>query len=409
MYDVIIVGARCAGSPLAMLLARRGARVLVVDRSTFPSDTMNGHFIVAAGVRRLRQWGLLERVLEGAGQPALQHRYHLGSVSLAGTLAWPDGEPAFGLAPRRKRLDALLVDAAVEAGAEVRQAFTVDELVWDGPRVAGVRGRGTSGGSVVERARLVVGADGFRSRVAAAVGASVYETIEPRTSIYYSHWADWPASDARAITVYGRPGCYTLNFPTDSDLMCVAVGWPNNAFSRVRADIECEFLAALEGFPRLAEHARVARRVEPFRGTADLPFFLRQPWGSGWALVGDAGCRVDPITGQGVTDAFRDADLLAAAIGDVLSGGVSFDTALADYQRRRDTAVLPIYRYTSERARLAPPSPEAQRLFAGLVDNQHQQDRFAGLTAGITPFDEFFSTENIASIIAGAAAPARAA
>src|SRR4051812_6924562 len=157
MYDVVIVGARCAGSPLALLLARRGARVLVVDRSTFPSDTLNGNWINAAGVRRLDEWGLLERVLEST-LPTKQQRYHFGPISLVGNLSWPDGTPAFGVAPRRKRLDALLVDAAAEAGAEVRQGVAVEELIWDGDRVVGVRGHGVQGGVLEERARLVVGA-----------------------------------------------------------------------------------------------------------------------------------------------------------------------------------------------------------------------------------------------------------
>jgi len=397
MYDVIIVGARCAGSPLAMLLARRGARVLVVDRSTFPSDTMNGHYISAAGVRRLQQWGLLERVLESAGNPVFELRYQFGPVSVAGRPTWPDGEPAFGVAPRRKRLDALLVDAAVEAGAEVRQGLSVEELIWDGARVAGVRGRSLSGGEFEARARLVVGADGFRSRVAAAVGAAEYETIVPRTCAYYSHWENF--ADETALRVYLRPGYYAVTFPTDAGLTCVAIGWQNNTFGRVRSDIAGEFQTALAGFTELAEVVAGARRVEPFRGTAELPFFLRVPRGDGWALVGDAGCRVDPITAQGIADAFRDVDLLAAAIGDALEGVATMDDALASYQLQRDAAVLPIYRFTAERARLEPPTLEMQRLIGALTHSQVHQDRFAGLSAGTTPIQEFFAPENIAAIL----------
>ena len=141
MYDVIVVGARVAGSSLARLLAQRGARVLLVDRARFPSDTLNGHYIQAAGTRYLARWGLLDRVLTDAAAPVRRHRLQFGPVELEGQLAWPDGEPAVGLAPRRHRLDALLLAAAAEAGVEVREAFPVLELVWEDDRVVGIRGR----------------------------------------------------------------------------------------------------------------------------------------------------------------------------------------------------------------------------------------------------------------------------
>jgi 2-polyprenyl-6-methoxyphenol hydroxylase-like FAD-dependent oxidoreductase len=139
--------------------------------------------------------------------------------------------------------------------------------------------------------------------------------------------------------------------------------------------------------------------VEPFRGTAEAPAYLRVPWGSGWALVGDAGCRVDPITGQGISDAFRDASLLADAL-------CSGSEDLSDYHRRRDDAVLPIYRFTAERARLAPPTPEMQRLLGAIRNNQAHIDRFIGLTAGTTSFAEFFAPENMSRMLGAAAAQA---
>ena len=140
-------------------------------------------------------------------------------------------------------------------------------------------------------------------------------------------------------------------------------------------------------------------RVEPFRGTADLPSFLRTPWGKGWALVGDAGCRVDPITGQGINDAFRDVEFLASAIGSALEGSQAWDSALAGYQRQRDESVLPIYRFTAERAQLAPPTPDTQCLLTALGGNQEQMNKFAGLTAGTTSFQDFFSAQNMAALM----------
>ena len=149
----------------------------------------------------------------------------------------------------------------------------------------------------------------------------------------------------------------------------------------------------------LAERVHAGHRVERFRGTADLPSFLRAPYGPGWALVGDGGCRVDPYTGQGVTDAFRDAQLLADALTAGIGGSQPLPAALAEYHRARDAAVLPIFRYTCHRARLEPPSIEMQRLLAALQHNQREADRFVGVVAGTIPFAEFYAAENVARVI----------
>ena len=178
-HDVIVVGARCAGSPLAMLLARRGHRVLLVDRATFPSDTVSTHVIHPPGVAALRRWGLLDRVVATGCPPVGRYSFDLGPVALAGAPGTADDPYAY--APRRILLDKILVDAAAAAGAEVREGFTVEEvLVFDG-RVTGVRGRDRSGRSIVERSRVVVGADGRNSLVAKAVRAPRYEERPPLT------------------------------------------------------------------------------------------------------------------------------------------------------------------------------------------------------------------------------------
>jgi flavin-dependent dehydrogenase len=401
-YDVIIVGGRCAGSSLGLLLARAGTRVLLVDRTTFPSDTVNGHYIHPAGVRSLARWGILPRVLgESAPRPVRAQRMDFGAFDLRGRFHWPDGTPAFGIAPRRMRLDALLVDSAAAAGVEVREGFAVDNLIWEDDTVVGIRGHGQNGAHVEERARLVVGADGLHSRVAAAVGAEVYDFQPSQTCAYYSHWADLPSPE---LDVFVRPRQYLLTFPVDDGLTCVGIGWPRSEFARVRSDLEAEFERALDTVPSLAARVRAGRRVEPLRGTADLPSYLRTPYGRGWALVGDAGCRVDPITGQGITDAFRDAELLADAIQQGLGGVQPLEAALPEYQRRRDAAVMPVYRYTQTRASLQPPSPELGQLLTALQGNQPQMDRFVGLTAGTTSFSDFFAPDSVARII-GAAAP----
>lgn len=397
-YDAIVVGARVAGSATAMLLARRGARVLLVDRVRFPADTMNGHFIVAAGVKALERWGLRERVQHepGACPPVDQYILDFGSVTLHGHPTWPDGTPAVSLAPRRSRIDTLLGDAAAEAGAEVRQGFAVDDLVWENNRVVGIRGHGPEGGSVVERAAITVGADGLHSLVAASIGAQSYEVIPPQTCGYFSHWADLPVD---GIEIVLRPGLCILLFPSDDNLTCVAVMWKRSEFARVRANLEAEFAAALEYAPGIAQRVKAGRRAEPLRGTAELPMYLRVPYGPGAALVGDAACRVDPITGQGIRDAFRDAELLDEAIGSALGGGLAWAEALAEYQRRRDDGVMGIYRYTAQRARMEPPNLEMQGLVAALARNQRATDRFVGITAGTVRYEDFFSAEHMAEVM----------
>ena len=168
-YDAIVVGARCAGSPTAMLLARRGYRVLLVDRATFPSDTTSTHMVHAPGVAALRRWGLLDLVTAAGTPPVPGYDCDFGGVRITGSPQPADGVTT-GYAPRRSVLDTLLVDAASVAGAEVREGFTMSTLVVEDGRVAGIRGHTADGTSVVEQARVVVGADGWNSRVARAVG-----------------------------------------------------------------------------------------------------------------------------------------------------------------------------------------------------------------------------------------------
>jgi flavin-dependent dehydrogenase len=297
-------------------------------------------------------------------------------------------------------LDKILVDAAVEAGAELRERFTVDELVWEGGRVVGIRGRAAGGATVTEKARIVVGADGLRSLVARAVDAPAYDTKQTLTCAYYSYWSGVPLEGAE---LYPRPDRMIIAGPTNDELTLVIVYWPSARFHEVRADIEGSFMAALELAPAFAERVRSGARSERFFGTADLPFYFRKPYGPGWALVGDAGYHKDPITAEGITDAFRDADLLAEAIDSGISGRRPLHDALADYERMRNEEALPIYELTQQFATLAAPPPEMLELFAALRHDQEQTNRFFGTIAGTVPIGDFFAPESIASVTQAAA------
>jgi 2-polyprenyl-6-methoxyphenol hydroxylase-like FAD-dependent oxidoreductase len=395
MADVIVVGARCAGSPTAMLLARKGYDVLLVDRASFPSDTLSTHYIHQPGVACLARWGLLDRVAASGCPPVRTQRFDVGPFALVGQPPPADGITA-AYAPRRTVLDSILVAAAAEAGAEVRQGFAVSELVFDGDRVVGVR----SSSGVTERAQIVIGADGRNSLVARSVDAPVTDRRPPRTCAYYTYWS---GLEQDGVELYLRPGRMIGAGPTNDGQSLVIVYWPAGDFARVRAGVEGEFTAAAELVPSFAERLRAGEQTERFRGTADLPFFLRRPHGPGWALVGDAGYHKDPITAEGIADAFRDAELLAAAIDDGLAGRRPLDEALAGYEQARDEAVRPMYELTYEFAGLAPPSPEQQQLFGALRGDQDATNRFIGTIAGTTPIPEFFAPESLARIVGAAA------
>ena len=399
MYDAIVIGARCAGSPTAMLLARQGWRVLLVDRATFPSDTMSTHLVWQAGVARLKRWGLLETLRASNCPPITRFKLDFAEAVLEGSPPPAEGGVGEAYAPRRMVLDKILVDAAAAAGVEVREGFAVQEILTDGDRVTGIRGAARGGAPVTERTRIVIGADGKNSVVARAVQAPKYREKPPLECGYYTYWS---GAEVSGVEIYVREGRGFGAFPTNDGLVLTIVGWAIRDYNQYRADIEGSHLQTLNSIPEFAARVRCGRRVERFAGTGDLPNYFRKPYGPGWALVGDAGYHKDPMTAQGITDAFRDAELLAEAVGEGLSGRRPLEEALADYERRRNEAALPMYESTCERAALGPPSAEIRQLAAALRGNQEQIDRFIGCDAGTVAIPEFFSPENMQRIFGAA-------
>lgn len=396
MYDAIIVGARCAGSPLAMLLARKGYKVLVLDRSTFPSDIISGHYIQPAGVARLKKWGLLDRIAGTSAPPLAVNNFDLGPFKLTGTPPPIDGVSE-GYCIRRYILDKILVDTAAEAGAEIREAFTVTEVLFDNGRVTGVRGRGQDGKTVSEFARIVVGADGPRSFVARAVKAPSYNEAPTLTCGYYTYWAD---VQINSVELYPRKDRFIIALPTNDGLTQVAVIWRHDEFAAYRSDIENNYLRTLDELtPDLASRVRSGRRAERFLGTAEMQNFFRRAHGPGWALAGDAGYHKDPITAQGITDAFRDAEYLAEALDAGFAEVCPVDKALETYEGRRNAAVMPMYEMTCQLAAMDEPPPAIQELFGALRGNRYQTSRFFGLMAGSVAIPDFYSPENIGRIM----------
>ena len=394
-YDAIVVGARAAGSPTAMLLARAGMRVLAVDRATFPSDTISTHQVQLPGVARLRRWDLLQR-LDDAGTPATRHLgFHAAVATLDGHFPAFDGVDAL-YSPRRTVLDQILVDAARKAGAEVRENFTVDEIVSDDGVVTGIRGREANGALVTERASIVIGADGKHSIVAKAVGAQVEREIAPRTVASYTYWRDLPTDGGE---VHQKERRAVGLWPTNDGLTLSYAAWPIEEFETFRADIEGNHVATLAAMGDLGDRVHAAERAERIRTTPDVPNVVRTPHGPGWALVGDAGLVMDPITGQGIGHAFGDAELAADAIIAGLGGATPLDEALASYRQTRDAERLPMWDFTTELAAFGPPKPEERVLFDALAGNQAETDRFFGVITGAVPVNEYLSPGNLRKVI----------
>ena len=400
-YDAIVVGGRCAGAPTAMLLARKGHRVLLVDRATFPSDTVSTHFIHPPGVAALERWGLRDALAASGCPPARTYSFDFGPFTIAGSPRPSEGT-AEAYCPRRTVLDAMLVHAASDAGVEVREGFAIDEVLIEDGVVVGIRGKDAGGSTVTERAAVVVGADGRSSSVAKAVQPEQYNEKPAVGPAFYSYWSGVGSS---GFEVYAREACGMAAFPTHDDLALVIVGLGQDAFDAARRDVEGTFQRTADLAPALGERLRAGTREERFHAASGLAGYFRKPYGPGWALVGDAGYHLHPITAQGITDAFLDAERVSSALHDALTGTSPYEDAMAGYQRARDEHVMAMYEMTFDLAQVdQPPPPEMEQLLAAVSTDQQAMDDFVSVQAGTMPIPEFFSDENVGRIMAARSA-----
>ncbi len=395
-YDVIVVGARCSGAALAMLLARNGHKVLAVDRAYFPSDTVSTHFLWPRTTAFLARWDLLNK-LAATGCPAINLvTADYGAVAIGGRPSPVDGT-AVMYSPRRTILDLTLVEAARAAGAAIREATTFRELVWEDNRVVGALVQARNGEIAEERAAIVVGADGLWSPVARAAGAVTDVQHDSLTCGYYAYWAGVPT---QGVEFYVRRGRDILVFPTHDDLTCIWAGRSHGHWSAYRANVEGTYLDIISLAPSLAERLSSARQASPFKGTSKLPNFYRRSFGKGWALVGDAAYHRDPLTGMGIGDAFLGAELLASAITEGFTGGATnLDSSLANYQSAFRQKTMPVFEYTLKAASLRDPT-SVLPLYAKVAQSHEETTRFMDVLGGTIDSKEFFSPSNVAALLA---------
>jgi flavin-dependent dehydrogenase len=401
MYDAIVVGSRCAGAPTAMLLARKGRTVLLVDRSTFPSDLRQSTlFIHQPGVAYLEEWGLLEKVRASGAPPVHRWLVDFGPLVFEGSPP-PCGNVTEAIAPRRIVLDKILLDGAVAANVEVREAFTVDEILIEGDgRVTGIRGTDRTGRSSIEQARVVIGAEGNNSMVARAVKAPEYNQRESKICTFFTYWADVKSRDGFQFEFYPRAYRGVYAWPTNDGQLLIGANWRVSEFDEVRKDPETHYMKVIdECAPDLGARVRAGRRVDDFIGGFTRNVF-RKPYGAGWALVGDAGACYEFTSAHGITNAFRQAAWLAEALDEGLAGSRPMADALSDFEQRRNAVEGPYYDFTYEQATLEPPPPAAMPLFAAIHNSQAATDAFFGLFAQTTPPAEFFAPDNLGRLLA---------
>jgi flavin-dependent dehydrogenase len=389
-HEVVVVGGRVAGAATAMLLARLGHDVVVVDQASFPSDTVSTHSIARSGVVQLRRWGLLDEVL-ASGAPAIrQVTFNAAGESTSRTIKDKAGVDLL-VAPRRYVLDTLLATAAEHAGAKVHTGITVTGLQRDGRgRVVGVDGHDRASARIRIGARYVIGADGLRSRVAGLVGAVVNEAGQAGGAAQYTYYAGIPWS---GIEFFVAERSFAGVFPTHDGQACIWVCTPSADAKAVRrrtgSRVEAFGQLLERSAPQLAERLRQARRTSPVQGILRQPNQLRQAFGPGWALVGDAGYYRDAITAYGISDAFRDAELLAVALDRALDGDGEETTALAAYQQQRNQALREIFEITCRLAAY-PPAPtfvELQKQLSAAIDKEA-----AALAARPAPGERLLAT-----------------
>ncbi|OMC09424.1 NAD(P)/FAD-dependent oxidoreductase [Mycobacterium sp. SP-6446] len=382
-FDVVVVGARCAGSPLAAMLVRRGFSVCLVDRARFPSETPSTHIMQPSGTRVLDQLGVLEAVMAAGAVPLDRMTMVIDdAVRIEATV-----DPAISTHPslcvRRVTLDALLVDAAAAAGADVRTGLRVTNVITEDGRVTGVD---TAAGPI--EGRLVVGADGRHSTIASLVGSREYHIASAGKMFAWAYFEH--VHDREGHARLGRQGDLAfLAGPTDGDLYMAAIAIDMAKQAEFHANRDANFAAGLRAWPELADVIGDGRRVGPIRVLTNWHGYFREAAGPGWVLVGDAGHFKDPAPGQGISDAFRQAERLADSIEDGM-GNSSPDDAIQRWWRWRDADAYEMHWFARDFGRPGASTPFNTRLMKDLgADPIATQRLFGVLNHDVRPSQLF--------------------
>ncbi|MBJ7328411.1 MAG: NAD(P)/FAD-dependent oxidoreductase [Solirubrobacteraceae bacterium] len=367
-FDAIVVGARCAGCATAIALARAGKRVIAVDRTAFPSDTLSTHLLFAGGVSELKELGALERA-EASGAPRAPAAF-MAAKEMEVTAGYTPNDQGinYGLSVRRIELDMALVETAREAGAEVREKTKVTELLWENERVVGVTATGEDGEAYELRAPLVVGADGRKSFVARQLGVDEpYKQNPNKRACVFAYWKD-NRPEWRPIMAQWREGDELgTAFPCNEGLVMVLLMPPVEDGPEYRKGLEEAYLRGVDKIPALRERLDGCEIASKVRISTDHPAFFRRSSGPGWALPGDAGHFKDPVTAQGIRDALRYGRRLGEHAAPAIGDPVALDRALRAWEKEREDDCLEIYQWTNLLARaetMNPVEEEAYRVMS---------------------------------------------
>lgn len=386
---MIVVGGRIVGAAMAGLLARQGFNVLLLEKTTFPSPTISCPVVFGNALDILSRFGA-EEVVDRLGAPKLRlYGTDFGFERVVGRLpAYQGRDYAYSI--RRERLDeAIARHVATLPNVTFLEGFAVSELISEAGRVVGVRGQLHGGAPTALRARYaVIGADGRTSSVARMVNAREYALKPARGYIYYAYYRNVrPLEEPSAMSYRTIPGAGVLVFDADADLTVFSLGGMTPSFEEARKDPEGTMLNVMRRIPELADRIANAERVMPVKGLAPTGQFRRQPYGPGWALVGDAGQRFDPVTGQGIYQGLHAAELLTEALVQVRAGR-RWDTALREFHQRRDRDTKQAYEYAALEAQFKPANWLSRRLIKHMAADPAVRLRYFGTTNGATPPDQ---------------------